>query len=85
MLNENESTWARVQALELRVQALELENGELQKELDARMDDAAVQRMVYENNELKTMTKLLDHLLTNQVCFEVLCDRCALPVPSSPS
>ena len=41
--------------------------------------------MVYENNELKTMTKLLDHLLTNQVCFEVLCDRCALPVPSSPS
>ena len=85
MLNENESAWARVQALELRVQALELENGELQKELDARMDDAAVQRMVYENNELKTMTKLLDHLLTNQVCFEVLCDRCALPVPSSPS
>ena len=69
----------------MRVQALELENGELQKELDARMDDAAVQRMVYENNELKTMTKLLDHLLTNQVCFEVLCDRCALPVPSSPS
>ena len=40
MLNENESAWARVQALEL-------ENKELQKELDARMDDAAVQRMVY--------------------------------------
>ena len=78
MLNENESAWARIRALEL-------ENKELQKELDARMDDAAVQRMVYENNELRTMTKLLDHLLTHQVCFEVLCDRCALPVPSSPS
>lgn len=77
MLNENES-------LSERIQALEFEKEVLHKELDAKMDDAAVQRMVYENNELKTMTKLLDHLLTHQVRLEVLCDRCALPVPSSP-